>query len=182
MNNLTNIFTKKNLEIMSMLQQQPLHIRDIAEKVHTSTGTAQSAVKLFEQQGFVSERKEKNRKIVSMNNSSPLLIKIKALVNTQQIIDSKNIKSLMSAGKVGIYGSFAQGTNDESSDIDLWIFADKEIKDLIESSRALEKELGRKVNLLALNKKKLNELKNNDSEFYIRLKLTSTLLNGDIFD
>jgi hypothetical protein len=44
----------------------------------------------------------------------------------------------------------------------------------------LEKEMKRKVNLLVLSQEKINKLKKQDPEFYIRLKLTST--GDDIFD
>jgi predicted nucleotidyltransferase len=181
MNILTSTFTKKNLKIISKLEERPLHIRELAEQAHVSPGKVQTTVKFFVKTGLATEKREKNRKIIKMNNSNPLLIKIKALINTQQILQSDSIKKLMGHGKVGIFGSFAKGTNDEGSDVDLWIYTEKKQIDLAGLVRNLEKEIKRKVDLTVLNKTKLEHIMKNDPEFYAQLKFTSTCLNGDIF-
>ena len=181
MNILLTTFTKKNLEIINKLEEKPLHIRELAEKAKISPGKAQTTVKLFVKNGLANEKKQKNRKIVSMNNSNPLLIKIRALINTQQILSSKHVKQLMKLGIVGIYGSFAKGTNDEDSDIDMWIYTERKQIELRDLVRMIEKEVKRKVDLTVLNKKSLEHIRKNDPGFYAQLKFTSTYLNGDIF-
>lgn len=179
---LDKIFTKKNLKILELISIKKLHIRDIAEKVKCSPGQVYKTVQLFKKFDFVKEKKVKNRKIILLNVNNPLLQKTRSLINLYNLINSRAYKELKKFGTTGIYGSFAKGTNTPKSDIDLWIYTEKSELKLREPIRRLEKELKATINLLTLNKRKIKYLKTKDPEFYIRLKLTSISLDGDIFD
>jgi hypothetical protein len=57
---------------------------------------------------------------------------------------------------------------------------EKEV-DLREHIRGLEKELGKTISPLVIDEKRLKILEKTDYEFYIRLRFTTTELNGEIF-
>ncbi|MDL5502733.1 MAG: hypothetical protein QSU88_05905, partial [Candidatus Methanoperedens sp.] len=68
------------------------------------------------------------------------------------------------------------------SDIDMWIYT-KNHSDVIKLkniTRKIETDFRKEVKLLLLTDKKIEDLKENDPEFYFRLKLTSA--GEDIFD
>jgi len=179
---LDKIFTKANLDILRIISREKIHIRDIAEKANCSPGQVHKTIQLFKKFDFVKEEKVKNRKIVILNLQNPLLQRTRSLINLDDLLSSTAYKELRKFGIVGIYGSFAKGTDTAESDIDLWMYTEKSELKMREPVRRLEKELKSAINLLILNKNKLNNLKKKDPEFYIRLKLTSISLGGGIFD
>jgi len=72
---------------------------------------------------------------------------------------------------MGIYGGWAKGTNDENSDIDLWILVQRPLDDL-ESGKvrqALENRLARKVDLIFLTNEKIRQLKEKNPNLYYSL-------------
>ncbi len=78
---LTEIFTKKNIEILNLLMKESLHIRDIAHKLDISPAKVHATVQVFKKNNLVKETKEKNRLVISLNNESSLLKKIQILLN-----------------------------------------------------------------------------------------------------
>jgi len=103
------------------------------------------------------------------------LKKIKSLINMCSLMGNPNFKKLQNIGNIGIYGSFAE------NNINMWLYTEKNNQKIQEIARELEKDMKKKLNLLILNKKKIENLKKNDYEFYTRLKLTSIQFGNDIF-
>src|SRR3989344_6450401 len=181
MNNISSLLTRINLEIIAIISEESLSLRDIASRLRCSVGKVHQAIKLFKQNGLVKTEKIKNRLIIKPDRNNPIYQKIKALINISKIINSKTYKRIKKIGIIGIYGSYAHGSDDKESDVDLLILTDRKELELREMIRELEKELSKKISPLILTRQKLNNLERENKEFYIRLKLTTTILNGDIF-
>lgn len=183
MNDLSKLFTKKNLLILKEIsEKEETYIREISENTGVSPAQVHNTVNLFRKFGFIMERMHKNKKLISLDSNSQLLGKTRQLINTFELQNHSAFKELQKHGIVGIYGSFAAGTDTSESDIDLWIYSQGHI-DAVELkgiAREIEKEFGKEVKLLILNPEKIRNLRENDPEFYYRLKLTST--GEDIFD
>lgn len=177
--NIFKLLTRKNIEVLKLIDKEQLHIRDIADKLGISPGTVHKLIKLLKKEKLVAEEKIKNRVVIKLNKDSPIVKQLKVLINFNEIINAPAYKKLKRYGKTGIYGSFARGTNDSQSDLDLWIKTEKKEEELRPLIRELEKQLKVKVNPLILTKSKIESLKKNDPEFYLRLKLTSV---GDVID
>ena len=79
---ISKIFTKRNLEVIHVLMKDKLHIRDIAARLRCSPAKVHNSIQLFKKYGLVEEVKEKNRKVIHLNNESELLKKIKNLLST----------------------------------------------------------------------------------------------------
>lgn len=79
---ITEIFTKKNIEILTLLSKESLHIRDIANRLEISPAKVHSTIKLFKKNSLIKENKEKNRIIISLNKDSLLLKNIQNLLDT----------------------------------------------------------------------------------------------------
>lgn len=176
---LISILTRNNIRIIKLLNKEKLHIREIADKLNISPSSVHKLIKFLKKQNALKEIKEKNRLVIELNQENEFLIQIKKIINFNDLINSKAYNKLKSLGKIGVYGSFAKGTNDLGSDIDIWFLTNKKELELRPLLRQLELELGNKVNVLFLSDKKIKQLKTDDYEFYIRLKLTSV---GDLLN
>ena len=81
---LSELFTKKNLEILLFILNHQYHIRDIADELKCSPAKVHSAVKLFKQYDLVKENKVKNKLIIIANHESKLLKKINELLKLEK--------------------------------------------------------------------------------------------------
>ncbi|MCH8003625.1 MAG: adenylosuccinate lyase [Nanoarchaeota archaeon] len=83
----TEIFTKKNIEVLKLLSKESLHIRDIAAQLDISPAKVHSTIQLFKKNNLIKENKEKNKIIISLNKKSSLLKEIQNLLD----VDNKDI-------------------------------------------------------------------------------------------
>lgn len=183
MNDLSKLFTKKNLLILKEIAgREDTYIREISDNTGTSPAQVHQAVKLFKKLGFIKEKRLKNKKIIFLDRGNIILCKARQLINIYGMLNNSSFKELKKMGIVGIYGSFAAGKDAPESDIDMWIYSKNHIDAIALKSitRKLETDFKREVKLLILNDKKIKDLKEKDPEFYFRLKLTS--VGEDIFD
>lgn len=176
------LFNKTTIELIDLIAKEPTHIRDIAERLNTSPGYIVSIIKFLKKNDFLKEKKVKNRKIISLNDKNLYVSKVRSLINLENISRNNYFKKLIKLGTAGIYGSYANGTDDKLSDIDLWVYTNRKSLEIQGMITNLEKDIKRKINFIVLNKDKIKNLKNRDYEFYIRLKLTSMVFGEDIFD
>ena len=184
MERLIALFTRENMRILEVLFREPLYISEIADKVGCSPSTAHRAISLLKREGIASLRKVKNKIVAELDRGNVLLKNIKSLLNVNSLLSLNELKNLQKYGAIGIYGSFAEGTDGPESDIDMWLYSEKKTSalDLRKAVRSLERKLGRRISSIILSPAKLKKLKAEDLEFYYRLKLTSIPLEGDIFD
>ena len=112
---------------------------------------------------------------------------VRALRLTENLVFLENanvlglVRSKLSGVRgVGLYGSWANGTNNEKSDIDLWVLVEKQPIDLAvgKARRFLEEKLGKTVDLTILTPERLKVLKAKNPAFYSSL-FNSVKLCGD---
>ena len=92
--------------------------------------------------------------------------------------------STLSLGPVrglGLYGSWARGTNHQESDLDVWIRADSLPQEsvLARLQKDLSLQTEGEVNLLVLTPEKLESLRREDPPFYNSLFMNSVTLKGE---
>lgn len=78
---ITRIFTKKNIEILRLLANESIHIRDIANRLGISPAKVHSTIQIFKKNNLIKEQKEKNRIIISLNKESSSLKQIQTLLD-----------------------------------------------------------------------------------------------------
>ncbi|KAF1078035.1 nucleotidyltransferase domain-containing protein [Methanogenium sp. MK-MG] len=87
------------------------------------------------------------------------------------------------ADGVGVYGSFAEGTNTIESDIDIWVLLPVYTMESELLIAQLEKEIrtgtGYETHILILTKDKLSHLKEHDHPFYTTLTASSITIRGE---
>jgi predicted nucleotidyltransferase len=104
---------------------------------------------------------------------------IKLLLNLERL--DLSALNLDFARSLGLYGSWARGTNYYDSDLDLWIEAESlpPEKELARLQRDLSLQVGSEVNLLVLTPEKLERLKGEDPPFYSSLVMNSVTMKGE---
>lgn len=120
-------------------------------------------------------------------NDAPLVKVLRLTENVAQLenIDAVGLVRSKLAGVegIGLYGSWAKGTNDEKSDVDLWVVVKKEPSDLAvaKTRRLLEEMSDQKVDLTILTPARLAKLKVSNPVFYSSLFNSLKLWGGEIW-
>ena len=80
-----------------------------------------------------------------------------------------------------MYGSWAEGTNTEESDIDLWVYVKTLPTGIMvaELERDISRALSAEVHVLVLNREKIAGMKDTDEQFYRSFVKQSITLEGD---
>ena len=179
--NILKIYNKTNWKILEAVKYERLNLRDIARKLGMSPAAIHNNLRILGGFNLISVEKDKNQHLVIPNPDNFYYRSFMQLINYRKMQSCKALKNLEKIGVVGVYGSFAAGTDEKGSDIDLVIFTEAGEMEVRAVVNKLSQQINKEINLLMMNRRKLDNLKNNDYEFYIRLKLESIMFNGDIF-
>lgn len=116
---------------------------------------------------------------------NPLVRTIKLLFNIEKLTEIKLVESakklIPNLRGIGIYGSWATGTNYEDSDLDLWIKTDKvaDERNVAKLNSLLIKRIGKEITILTLWPEKIKNLKERDEVFYYSLIFGSIIMFGE---
>lgn len=81
---LQKIFTRKNIEIIRLLFNESMHLRQIAEKLKISPAQVHNTLKILRENNLITETNEKNKKIITMDKTHPNVKKIKSLLSIEE--------------------------------------------------------------------------------------------------
>mgnify|MGYP003774060237 CR=1 FL=1 len=116
--------------------------------------------------------------------SSPITVELKRFMNILLVYE--HLPHLPWAKSIGLYGSWARGTNTHESDLDIWILVDEytvDLEDTIAQFRhALSQKIGYDVHIFILTPQKLRELPSRDLPFYHEFKKDCCILRGEGID
>ena len=152
-----------------------LRVRAIARLVKVSPALVSDTIEILRRHSLLKDGK--------VDFLHPSVRALKIMLNAEKL---ESIKIAQKAGAlfkgcagIGLYGSWANGTNTNESDLDLWIKTEDEGEEKITKIRRfLREKLGLEVNVILLTKKRLRELKEKDFVFYCML-YNSFLLWGE---
>src|SRR3989338_6697330 len=80
MKELSDIFTKINMQILQLLSKERLHIREIAERINCSPAKVHACIKTFKKNNLVKEVDDKNKKVIVLNYDNSLAGRILELI------------------------------------------------------------------------------------------------------
>jgi predicted nucleotidyltransferase len=171
-------FQKQRERIIEFIIDNPsktIKVREIARLLKISPAYVSRTLKILAKEDIV-----KNNEV---NLSHPYVKVLKAFFNIKKMIDKNIIKKLkkLEALSAGVYGSWANGTNYEDSDLDIWVKVIKhpgEIK-IATISNDIRKVLGKNVQILVLTPERIKKLKKEDPIFYYSLVFGSIVLYGE---
>ncbi len=153
-------------------------VRSLAAKAGLSPAAAGIALSGLKKEEMVSLGVVGRSYQYRANLESPLCRQWKILFNLDELEESgilgELVKRMPNAQSVLLYGSFARGTNDEKSDVDILAIALRPAKmDL----KFLDK-MGREVNLSAMSLEQWKKKAASDRVFYENVIYDSIVLHG----
>ncbi len=167
--NIPELFsTKERLSLLSkiLFESGEIRIHDIARKAKTSPAQAHKYVLILERNGLV-----KNRKLVDSAKTREL----RALLDLKKIEDAGVVdairKALPKPIGIGVFGSWADGTNNNDSDVDLWVRLEQKADEsqAAAAKKAAETRLGNKVDLTLVSPEMQSGLRLKSEAFYYSL-------------
>lgn len=176
--NLPEIFkTEERIRILEFVSKsESVTATDVINETGVSKALVSRYLHLLARTGLL---EKKNRDYFWQNSS--LCAAVKRLMNIELLTENIDLPDW--AGAIGVYGSFARGTNMLESDIDLWVFIPEYAQDYELKTAELEKKIrdrtGYETHILILTDDKLEHLKNHDSPFYTNLTNTSVIIKSE---
>jgi predicted nucleotidyltransferase len=174
---MATLFSKGKERMLEFIFDNPnkkIKVRELARHLKLSPAYVSRTLKIFTKNSLI---KENNADL-----SSPYVRTLKIFFNMKKLFEKDAIMLLKKiSSDAGVYGSWANGSNYEDSDLDIWIKVDKhpgEMK-VATVSNDIRRILGRSVQILVLTPERIDRLKREDPIFYYSLVFGSITLCGE---
>ncbi|GFO97026.1 nucleotidyltransferase [groundwater metagenome] len=158
------------------------HIKQLARLLKISPASVSSAVKSFEEDGLLSKEEKGLAHIYRLDSDNSVIAPLKKAYGIALVLSSKPEEKFLEIDpniiSLALFGSYAEGSFDEKSDIDFLIVtsAGKEI--LINAAKRLEEELEKEVSLSVLKLSEWRAMAKKGDAFYKRIIEHHILLYG----
>ena len=163
--NKEKLFTKTNQQILDLLSQYPndsFYCNQIAQKTGLSKGGVSQALKFLTKENLLKTEDKGTMTFYQIDLSSPIARQFK-ISNIVIYLDSFIKKIKPYASKIVLFGSCAEGTDSDESDIDLLVASNQknEINDFLSKFKSK-----RKIQLICKSPQEYISLENKEPVFY----------------
>ena len=158
-------------KIISKIFEDPskkYYVRELAREAKVNPNSVINTIKQLEKEKIIQKKTRKHIVEIFADLDNPAFLRKKRIFNLMQIYDSGIADYLIKSynpKSIILFGSYSRGEDIKKSDIDIAVITDNE---KIANLEIFEKKLSRKIHLLLLQYKKIN------NELYI------SLINGII--
>jgi predicted nucleotidyltransferase len=154
------------------------YLRESARILDMDPMTVKRSLSLLVRDELLVKTEEKNRILYQANMENPALRHLKISYNLSYLQEKKVVgfitKKMKSVTSIILFGSFAKGENDESSDVDIVTISLSKDKPTAE----LAKLLGRDVNLLNFTPAQWSNQSKKNRAFYLDVIVDGIILYG----
>lgn len=178
--------SKSRIKILTLLftnPQKKFYLREIQRLTDENINSLRLQLKKLVKIGLVDEATRGIQKFYSLNKKFPIYEELKRIILKTQGVGNILRENLRKIGKIKfalVYGSFAKGTEIESSDVDLLVIGKVDEEKLIKVIRKAEKKIGREVNYILWSEKEFN--KRAKSKNHLLVDITNNPIIGLIGD
>ncbi len=176
---LTELFkTKERVGILSyIMYQQNFTVNNVSNGTGVTKGLVSRYLRFLHEAGLLTKSGKSYAPLDCAHTRA-----VKLLINLNKISMKK--LDLKWATGIGIFGSWAQGTNSYESDLDIWVKVDMYPTEyqLAHLQGDIHEMTGVEVNMLVLTPEKLRSIRESDPPFYNSLLRTSVVLRGASID
>jgi len=145
------------------------HVREMARRVNASAPTVGDELAELARLGVLQTNTIGRSLVYSVNERSPLLGEIRALVQKTIGIEgliAKAVEGLAGVEAAYIFGSHAAGTDTAHSDVDLLIIGRPNRVTLSEKLAPVERAIGRDVNVVTKTEAQMRERRRSGDSFW----------------
>lgn len=157
--------TKAVLGYLFLHEDAELYVNEMARKFSLDDGNLSRKLKQLAQEGILKCRDSANACYYSLNREYPLLKEYKGIVLKTIGIEQK-LRDILSGIKgveqAFIFGSYASGTMDAASDIDLLVVGDHDTFALQKAISEIQKKMDREINLISMGAEEYKKKLKND--------------------
>jgi predicted nucleotidyltransferase len=147
---------------------EQLYTNEIAKNLNLDKRNLVKKLKEFEKDGLLKKTVRGNMKLYSINDKYPLFNEYKKIILSTAGIEGALRQMLAGFPDVleaYLYGSYARNAMDANSDIDLLVVGGHSVLALQRKLTALQKSLGREINVVNMDPNEFKEKKGNNDPF-----------------
>ncbi len=152
-----------------------IKVTSVAQELGISKGHTSEIIDALEREKILRD------KLADLKN--PYVRSLKTAININKLMKNNIVAAIkgMDVDGAGLYGSWANGSNTEESDIDIWIKCRKDIGalEVAKLSKKIGDFLKAEPQILILTPERLKRIKNDNIVFYFTLALSSVVLLGE---
>lgn len=148
----SRLFGKVRSSVLSLLfcrSDTSLYFREIERSVGMGRGAVQRELENLVNTGLIVRRKQGNQVYYQANPKSPIFAELKSLmVKTTGVADVLREALKPFQGRIEtafIYGSFAQGTENAGSDVDVLVIGDLTFSEVVDALASAQESIGRQI-------------------------------------
>jgi uncharacterized protein len=149
----SRLFGRVRSSVLSLLlcrSDTSMYFREIERSVGMGRGAVQRELKNLVNIGLIVRRKQGNQVYYQANTQSPIFAELKSvMVKTTGVANVLREALKPFQGHVEtafIYGSFAKGTENADSDVDVLVIGDLPFSELVDAFAPAQEVIGREVN------------------------------------
>lgn len=177
--NITKSKTRKAiLELYFNRQGKKYYLRELEKIIHFPVQNIRRELIKLEKTGIFKREKSGNQVYYLLNTKSPIFNDFKNIIEKTIGIENQirvELSDLKGISKAFIFGSFADGTLDALSDIDIMIVGDINEDDLIGKISTLENRFEREINYHIFSDKEFTKRKQEKDSFVSRILSKPTI-------
>jgi predicted nucleotidyltransferase len=154
------------------------YVQEIAREVRISPGSASYASSALEKEGILKKEKKANSLFYSLDNSSPLVRKMKSAWFLEQLMKFRECWENPEFQSVALYGSRASGDFIEASDTDILVISNLPRQKALDSFAPMERHFMEKLSITILPIAKWVEMAKKGGPFYKEVLSNHIILYG----
>lgn len=158
------------------------HIKQLARILNVSPASVSSAVKSFEEDGLLSKEEKGLAHIYRLDSDNSVVAPLKKAYGITFVLSSKPKEKFLEIDpniiSLALFGSYAEGSFDEKSDIDFLAVTGASKEMFIKAAKRLEEELEKEVSLSVLKLSEWRAMAKKGDAFYKRIVENHILLYG----
>ena len=143
-------YRRRVLGLLFMRPDESFHGREIARRTGLPSGTVTRELKRLSEVGLLQRESRGNQMLYRANRASPVFNEITGILRkTSGLADelSRALKPLEDKITVAfVFGSMADGTQGEGSDIDVIVIGDADFGSVVDATHPAQNALGREIN------------------------------------
>ncbi|MCJ7573377.1 nucleotidyltransferase domain-containing protein [Candidatus Bathyarchaeota archaeon] len=158
------------------------YVKEMARSLDVSPGSVSTALKSFEEWGLLTKEERGQTHLYKLNLEHASVPSLKRAYGLALVLSSRPAEKFLDADgdivSIALFGSYADGSFDELSDVDFLIVAPSKKGEIIEAARRLEDEMGRKVSVSPFKLSDWRQMAKREDTFYKRVIENHVLLHG----
>jgi len=158
------------------------HIKEVARALEISPASASSAAKYFEGFGLLVKEERGQAHLYKLDSEHCLAAPLKKAYGLTRVISSGAKEKFLGADNamisLALFGSYADGSFDEKSDVDFLIVTPSGRERLVSAAKELEGRLGKEVGISVFKLSEWRLMGKKGDAFYRRVAGNHVLLYG----